>query len=79
MNSRLKVIVSEREVETGRKLGIRTIAEEANASVSTVQRLMNNSIRRVPLEDLAALCKYFECQVGDILVYVPDPAPQDAA
>ncbi len=72
MNSRLKILVSERELATGRKLGIRTIAEEASASVSTVQRLMNNSMRRVPLEDLAALCKYFDCTVGDILVYVPD-------
>lgn len=61
--------MSERELAEGRKLGIRTIAEEANASVSTVQRLLNNSIRRVPLDDLAALCKYFGVNVGDILTY----------
>lgn len=70
MISRLKVVVTEHELATGRKLGIRTIAEEANASVSTVQRLMNNSIRRVPLDDLAALCKYFNVNVGDILNFV---------
>ena len=25
------------------------------------------TIRRVPLEDLRALCSYFDCDVGDIL------------
>lgn len=69
MNSRLKILKAERELATGRRLGIRTIAAESGANVSTVQRLMLNTIRRVPLEDLAALCKYFGVGVGDILVY----------
>lgn len=73
MNSKLSLLVAERRIELGRAPGIRTIAAESGASVSTVQRLMNNSIKRVPLEDLAMLCKYFKCQVGDILEYVPDP------
>ncbi len=67
MNSRLKVLVAEKELRERRQLGIRTIAEEAGASVSTVQRLLNNTIRRVPLDDLAAICVYLDCEVGDIL------------
>lgn len=67
MNSRLRVLIAEKEMRERRTLGIRTIAEEAGASVSTVQRLLNNSIRRVPLEDLSALCRYLDCDVGDIL------------
>lgn len=69
MNSRLAVLLAERRAPGARALGIRTLAAESGASVSTVQRLMNNSIKRVPLEDLALLCRYFDCQVGDILVY----------
>lgn len=67
MNSRLKILVAEKELRDKRSLGIRTIASEAGASVPTVQRLLNNKIRRVPLEDLGALCRYFDCDVGDIL------------
>ena len=67
VNSRLKVLVAEKSLRERRQLGIRTIAAEAGVSVSTVQRLMNNTIRRVPLEDLGALCSYFDCDVGDIL------------
>ncbi len=67
MNSRLRILVAEKELRDKRSLGIRTIASEAGASVPTVQRLLNNTIRRVPLEDLGALCRYFDCDVGDIL------------
>ncbi len=67
MNSMLKILVAEKELREKRSLGIRTIASEAGASVPTVQRLLNNTIRRVPLEDLGALCRYFGCDVGDIL------------
>lgn len=72
MNSRLSILVAERRMAAGRAPGIRTIAAESGASVSTVQRLMNNTMRRVPLDDLAMLCKYFGVGVGDILEYTPD-------
>ena len=67
MNSRLKLLVAEKEMRERRSLGIRTITAESGASRSTVERLLNNTIRRVPLDDLGALCSYFNCEVGDIL------------
>ena len=72
MNSRLRLVVAERELRERRTLGIRTIAAESGASVSTVQRMLNNTIRRVPLDDLALLCRYFNVKPGDLLEYVPD-------
>ena len=79
MNSRLKVVVAERELQERRQLGIRTIASESGASISTVQRLLNNTIRRVPLDDLAALCGYFQCDISDILRLDDTAAQQPAA
>lgn len=73
VNSRLGIIIEEQRIaHGGRRLGIRTIAEQSGASISTVQRLINNKIRRVPLDDLAKLCKYFSVTPGDILEYIPD-------
>ena len=72
VNSKLSILVAGRRIRDGRAPSIRTIAAESGASVSTVQRLINNSMKRVPLDDLAKLCKYFSCQVGDILEYVDD-------
>lgn len=73
VNSMLGVLVEERRIRKGgRRPGIRRLAQESGASVSTVQGLLNNTMKRVPLDDLAALCRYFDCQVGDILVYTPE-------
>ena len=69
VNSKLKLIVAERELRDRRRLGIRTIASESGASVSTVQRLINNTIKNVPLDDLGRLCGYFGVSVADILIY----------
>ena len=71
MNSRLSILVAERRIKYGRAPGIRTIAAESGASVSTVQGLLNNTMKRVPLDDLAMLCKYFGVGVSDILEYTP--------
>jgi DNA-binding Xre family transcriptional regulator len=79
VNSRLKILVAERELRDRRSLSIRTITAESGASRSTVERLLNNTIRRVPLDDLAALVSYFNCDVGDILQADDTPQQQQAA
>lgn len=67
VNSRLRILIAEKELRERRTLGIRTITEESGASRSTVERLLNNTIRRVPLDDLGKLCTYLNCEVGDVL------------
>lgn len=79
MNSRLKLLVAEKEMRERRKLGIRTIADESGASRSTVERMLNNTIRRVPLDDLGLLCSYFACDVGDVLRFEDVPGERVAA
>ena len=65
-NSYFKSLVAEREVRERRKLGIRTIAKETGANISTVQRLMTNDLRRPPLDELALICAHFGCTLNDI-------------
>lgn len=67
MNSHLRVLVAEKELREKRKLGIRVITDESGASRSAVQRLLNNTIKMVPLDDLAALCDWLPCDVGQLL------------
>ena len=67
VNSHLKVLVAQKELREKRKLGIRLITSESRASRSAVQRLLNNSIKNVPLDDLARLCAWVPCEVGQLL------------
>lgn len=75
MNSRLRILIAEKELRERRTLGIRIITDESGASRSTVERLLNNTMRRVPLDDLAKICHYLNCEVGDILRYEDEEQP----
>lgn len=67
MNSHLKVLIDQKAIRERRRIGILTIVKESGASRSAVQRMLNNSIRNVPLDDLKHLCVYLHCTPGDIL------------
>lgn len=68
----LKVLVARREQDTGEKLTYGRLAEEAGLSARTISRLAENQADRVDLTTLDKLCKFFNCDVGDVLYYVPD-------
>nr|WP_238530471.1 helix-turn-helix transcriptional regulator [Oscillochloris trichoides] len=67
VKSHLKVLVAHKEVAESRRIGIRVIVDESGASRSAVERLLNNTIKNVPLDDLARLCAWVPCQIGDLL------------
>lgn len=67
MNSHLKVVVATKSLRERRQIGIMTIVKETGASRSAVQRLLNNTIKQVPLDDLARICSWVPCAPGDIL------------
>ncbi len=67
MKSRFKVLLAEKELREGRTISLRKVVMETGVANSTVLRLANNSIRRVPLDELATLCVYLDCDVGDLL------------
>jgi len=38
----------------------------------TVTRLYQETVERYEADALNILCSYFDCQIGDLLEYVPD-------
>lgn len=73
MNSHLSILVAQKALRERRRIGIRVIVSEAKASRSAVERLLNNTIKQVPLDDLAAICEWLNCEPGDILKLEPLP------
>ena len=67
VNSHLKSVVALKEAREHRRIGILSIVKGSGASRSAVQRLLNNTIKNVPLDDLGKICVYLECAPGDIL------------
>lgn len=58
--------------EENRTLTIRTMAEETGLAKDTLQKIKANHPARFDATTIDALCRYFNCTVGDLLVYEPD-------
>jgi DNA-binding Xre family transcriptional regulator len=67
VRSQMRLLVAAKEHRERRKLSLRTIVQETEVPISTVQALMNDSARRVELNDIGKLCSWLPCEVGELL------------
>jgi putative transcriptional regulator len=54
------------------KLRVADVARLTGLNRSTVTALYKETATRVDLPTIEALCKLFRCEVGDLLLIVPD-------
>ncbi len=71
MKSYLKVLLAQKEMREGRSISLRKVASESGVPISTVNGLANNTIKRIPTAELAALCEYLPCDLCDLLRLEP--------
>ncbi len=69
---RLRELMAVRGRESRRKIRYEDVWQSTGLSRTTLVRLANDKAERVSLRTLEKLCWYFNCQPGDLLVYVPD-------
>ena len=55
-----------------RKLKISDVARETGLNRNTIRLLYYETASRVDLDAINRLCEFFNCQVGDLLEFVPD-------
>ena len=72
ITNRVKVLLAEKEIRENRRITYRTMASETGLSTTTIVAYVNQRIVRYDASVLVTLCKYFECQPGDLLVYKKD-------
>jgi putative transcriptional regulator len=56
-----------------RKITLQQIADDTGISPATLTRLGAGNTGAVQFATLSTLCTYFNCEVGDLLQFVPDP------
>ena len=49
------------------------ILSSTGISNTTLTRLANNRAGRIYISTIDRLCSYFDCQPGDLFVYIEDP------
>lgn len=58
------------------KLKMSDVARDTGVNRGTLSRLYYETAERVELADIEALCRYFECGVGEFLELAPAEKPQ---
>lgn len=68
--SKLNILIAEKENRDRKRITHRTLANATGLSTATIWKLASyNPINRIDGSTLSALCEFFDCTVGDILVY----------
>jgi putative transcriptional regulator len=55
-----------------RRLRVMDVARETGLHRGMITLLYNDTASRVEIDALARLCAFFECDVGDLLEFVPE-------
>jgi putative transcriptional regulator len=62
-------LLAEKEVRENTRYSMTDVARETGMSRQAIYAWLNGDIRTVRLDTLAALCRFLECQPGDLLAF----------
>lgn len=74
VRSNLDVLIAQRKQRDGKRITLRSIAQELEISRYTIYAFANNTLTEYPKEIIEKLCNYFACDVGELLTMVDMPA-----
>lgn len=69
---RLKELIAEYQYREGRVLTLAEISAATGINRNTLSKIANDRGATVVSSNIDLLCKFFDCQVSDVMVYVPD-------
>jgi len=67
INSKLHIQMGTKKIKS-----IRQLSEETKLSRLSLTKLYNGEAKGIEFNTLNTLCKYFECDLCDLLEYIPD-------
>ncbi len=68
LNERL----SERSFKAGRRIEWKEVAEATGIHRTTLSRMLNQRGYNATTSNLDSLCRYFECTLAELAIYIPD-------
>jgi len=71
--SKLPALIGEKQTRENRIINVPTIAEETGIPKQTIYNWLKGDIRRFDADIIETLCRYFRCDVGDLLTVEPSP------
>lgn len=70
---RIKELLAEKEFREQRKITLGEVSEKTGVNRTSLSKMQSPTMRHSTTTNaIDSLCKYFRCQVGDLMVYVDD-------
>lgn len=69
---RLRELMAERQFKEGRLITVNEVAEATGIHRITLSRILNQRGYNTGTENIDRLCRYFSCEVGQVIEYVAE-------
>jgi putative transcriptional regulator len=65
--NRLTVLMAEKQIKENRLINVATVARDTGLSRLTIASWVKGDVRRFDEDVIVALCKYFDCDLCDLI------------
>lgn len=69
---KLKEMIAEKEFQEKRHITIKEISESTKINRMTLSKIMNHSNHSTTTDNIDRLCKFFKCNVEDLMIHIED-------
>lgn len=69
ISNRFRILLAEKATRERHGIAINDVQRDTGIAWSTLNSWANNQVTRYDAPVIQALCDYFQCQVGELLVY----------
>lgn len=73
---KIKELMAKKEFAEDRRITIGEVASAAGIHRMTLSKMINQRGYNTSTENLSRLCAYFDCQVEELVEYVPEKVPE---
>lgn len=75
----IKEVIQAKSIAWGRRITLNELANATGISRMTLSRMVNNRGYSTVTDQLDKLCTFFECELNELITYVPDNQTVQAA
>ncbi len=72
---RLRELMADYQFRTGTRLTFDELAKETEIHRTTLSKIANTRSYNTTTDNIDSLCRFFKCQVGDLMQYVEQAEP----
>jgi putative transcriptional regulator len=69
ISNRFRILLAEKATREQRNIALKEVGRSTGIAWSTLNAWANNQVTRYDAPVIKALCEYFTCQVGDLIIY----------